>query len=1100
MKSCSYYSSTQSRELLPILAVLLVSTSVVARSQLHHGGDVQMDPQPFLRRGRLGIYSLPARQNHSRGNSLFHSDPNSVRATSTSANTHRKLLKKTLEEPEVEDELSEFLLRILDEEVGSMDLSKPADSDGSTADANVSTSSPIPNIDGLTAYASTSSPSTTDNNDGNQTVKSKQPPWPHERSDIPLDPSITYGELENGMRYIIMPNSEPPGRLAIRLHVDAGANMELDNERGMAHFLEHMMFAGTETFPPETLLPTFQLLGVALGNHVNAYTNFIETVYKLGLPSTDNKTLTPSFAWMRDILGGALILEEEVERERGVVISEIELLDSAEDRLSEDALKWQIPDHLISQRFVRGTEESIRGLTRQMFTDFYTQYYVPRRATLTVVGDMSTTDIKAWIDTLDSVPDSGNRGSDPDYGTVPKDQGLQSKVFVDNQVGELELVIERVRSIEMAPDTEAERFEEIQLFVANSIVSRRIQKLLQNDDNTIIWGGASTDNWYNIVEFGYVWAQPRKGFWRESVAALEQELRRAQLFGFAQSEIDDGASNRLSYYEQQVLSKNTRQTSSLADTINDSIKGGVVFSTPEEDLRIATIALESLTTDLVHETFRTYWNTTDIYIYLKTNEIDVAAEDAAEELKDLYLKSQLVEVTPPAEEEAAVFAYTYFGPPGTVVSDTLIEDLEIRQLILSNNIRINMKQTKFEADNIRILARFGTGKLGQPKERTYLDAFTQYMISLGGLGQQTWSELESLMAGKNVEVAFSIEEGHFDISGGSTTENLLLGLQIMAAHFADPAFGEEAVRKWNDEIPSFLNFINNSLDGTYFFDVYGWLLGGDERFTAPTEEELLAFIADDARDWLVPSLNSSYLEISLVGDLNQDETIIFLLQTFGALPERADSPLDITAQNRLIATPAAPQSMSFTYESRLPQAAAVVVWEIPSFVEENIEENRKFNVLSSIFADRMRVTIREELGGAYAPEAWFTMSDAFDYGFFVAYVDGLPDELPIFADSILSIAENITTGLISEDEYLRAVRTFQTEVSDSLRRNNYWLYNVMAQCQKQPVRLEWSRSRSAFYESLTVDEMNVLAQQYLTQDGAWSLSLLPVNGTRSEAE
>ena len=1005
---------------------------------------------------------------------------------------------------DTQNEVSQLWLRILDEEFGSLasPYSTAPDSNnidavnnGSTT-AAASTSSPAADNDdsGGGNTLSTSSPATDNEGVDDAELVSKQNPWPHEQSDIPLDPSVVTGELKNGMRYMLMSNSEPPGKLEMRLHIDAGANMETEEERGLAHFLEHMMFQATETFPEADLIPTFQRLGVQFGRHVNAYTDVLETVYELGLPNTNEETLRPSFAWMRDVLGGALLEQDKLDVEQGVVISELETRDSVEQRLYRESMKWRFPDHLVSKRFVIGTKETLRGLTRDMFIDFYERYYVPSRATLILVGDMDVLDMKAWMETFESVPDSGPVGEEPDYGSVPEEgQGLQSNVFVNDQVGQLDLTIERFSALEMLPDTEATRIEQLRLSVANSIVSRRIQKLLDEEDTAIVWGGAFTDRAYNLIDSGYVWVQPKEVFWRESVAALEQELRRAQLFGFTQAEVDEDAANILTFYEQEVLSKATRHSASLANSLKNTVNNHFVFSTPEETLRIVNLAMENLTPELAHGAFRTYWNTSDIYIYLTTNELDVSVEEASQELKDLYTSSQLVEVIPPVEEEVAPFAYTNFGPPGTIVSDTFIEDLEIRQLILSNNVRVNMKQTDFMADSISMVARFGTGRLGQPRQRTYLDQFAQYLMAYGGLGEHTWSELGTILAGKNAGASFSIQDGFFDISGGSNAEDLLLGLQLMVAHFTDPAFGDEAVRWFNDEIPGYLNYINQSLDGVFDFEMYGWLLGGDQRFTAPSEEELAAFIAEDARDWLVPSLNNSYLELSLVGDLDQEQAIAFILETFGALPVRTNAPPEITDKERSIAIPAAPQTTSFFYESALPQAATTVVWEIPSLIKGSIDEDRKFNILASIFADRMRVTIREELGGTYSPDSWHDSNDAFDYGLFFAYVDGLPEELDTFANSIMSIAENMTTtGLIDDDEFVRAVAPFQTSVSDSARSNSYWLYSVMAECQARPIKLEWSRSRTAFYETLTVEELNDLAQTYLTQDGALRISLLPV--------
>jgi zinc protease len=242
-------------------------------------------------------------------------------------------------------------------------------------------------------------------------------------------------------------------------------------------------------------------------------------------------------------------------------------------------------------------------------------------------------------------------------------------------------------------------------------------------------------------------------------------------------------------------------------------------------------------------------------------------------------------------------------------------------------------------------------------------------------------------------------------------------------------------------------------------------------------------------------IDSSYLEFSIIGDFNEDATIGIILDTIGALPQRADAPAEITNKQRFIQVPTAPQSKSFTYESKVPQAGAYMVWETPSLVDRNIEVSRRFNVLSEVFNDRMRVKIREEMGGAYSPSASYFSSDVFDYGFFMASAEGSPEEVDVFLDIMLAIASNITAGDITQDEFDRALLPLQSGLEVTLRDNWYWLYYVMDWSQVYSDQLDWARDEVEFYEALTVDEINSMATEYLSPDAAFKLSIYPVNGT-----
>lgn len=933
---------------------------------------------------------------------------------------------------------------------------------------------------------------------------SKQPMWNHEKGDIRLDPEVVVGELSNGMRYQLRSNSVNKGRLEMRLHIDAGANMEKDDEQGLAHFLEHMAFRTTEHFN-FSVQPIFQRLGLGSGSHVNAYTNFHETVYRLGLPNLSNETVTTAFTWFRDVGDGIRFQQEEIDVERGVVLSELQDQDSVKDRLWELTLDWLIPDHLRSERDIIGTKDSITNMSMQQFQDFYDTYYVPRRTVVTLVGDMSIDDMEALVlKYFDSWEDSGDRGYEPSYGNVSVGLGFRTKVFVDSEVAFDRLTLDGHRPYDSdSADTIQRRVERMMLSIGFDILERRLRYLTDDPDSPISWASTGVARWYASVEFPYITVQPKKGQWRKAISLLEQEFRRAKLYGFSEAEIEQQRLNRLNSLEQQVLARPTRSSNSLINSLVSSTNGDFVVATTQDNYDIAAYGLKNLTTNVVSQTFSNYWDTPDTNLYLTISDLNgTSAEDASMELAELYAASQMMEVEPPKAEVIVPFAYTDFGAPGSIVSDTLVEDLEIRQLVLSNNIRVNLKTTTFAAENIQILCRFGTGKLGQPKtaSMTFLDDFTDFLIENGGLGKMSSTDINRGLAGKMVGLDMRTYNGAFHMSGNTNPDDLQFQLQLLAAHFLDPGLREEAVRAWRSRAPSYKQTLQHTLRSTFDFDTWGWLLGNDERFNEPILEELLTMEAWDAKSWLLPQLQHSYLEISIVGDFNQTQAIEYLLETFGALDEREDAPANILLSERAISLPKAPQTIEINYDTKVPNAATMAVWELPSLVEakssDDMVTTRKLLVLKDIFRDRMRSHLREVIGGTYSPRAWTTQSYDFDYGFFFAYSEGEPEEMTVLGSAIMDIAVNMTEtieGRITEDELARALAPLTTRLEDQVTNNAFWLNSVVKESQAKPIVMDWFREKKAAYESVTVEELNDLAKQYLTKDKALEISILPIN-------
>ncbi|MDB6076886.1 MAG: peptidase, partial [Akkermansiaceae bacterium] len=259
-----------------------------------------------------------------------------------------------------------------------------------------------------------------------ETVKadSAAPVWPQDASDIPADPRATFGKLPNGLRYIILPNKEPQHRVSLRIHIASGALEEADDQQGLAHFLEHMVFNGSKHFKADELIPKMQRLGIGFGAHVNAYTSFDETVYMLDLPDLSDATVDLGFNVLRDFGDGANLAQSEIDKERGVILSEKTSRDSVSFRLMEQQFNELLSGSLIAKRFPIGQEEVIKNAQRDRFVDFYTRYYTPERMTFVVVGDIDPKAMEARIkDTFSSMVNPENPGKNPDLGKIVSPKG-----------------------------------------------------------------------------------------------------------------------------------------------------------------------------------------------------------------------------------------------------------------------------------------------------------------------------------------------------------------------------------------------------------------------------------------------------------------------------------------------------------------------------------------------------------------------------------------------------------------------------------------------------------------------------------------------------
>ncbi len=906
-------------------------------------------------------------------------------------------------------------------------------------------------------------------------------PWPQEKSDILTDPKAVFGSLTNGMRYIILPNSEPPNRLSLRLHIAAGSLMEKEDQRGLAHFLEHMVFNGSKNFTPAELIPKMQRLGIAFGAHVNAYTSFDETVYMLDLPDQTADTMKLGFTVMRDFGDGALLKEDEINNERGVILSEKTSRDSVGYRLMQQQFSQLLPDSLLMKRFPIGDEEVIKTAPRERFVDFYQRYYTPARMTFVVVGDVEPAMMETRIrETFSSMKNPENPGSNPDLGSVTAADGLQPAVFADKEVAGTELGLLSVDSSTPKADTKEYRISQMPLSLANSILGLRFDRLAKTEGSPILGGSASKQDLFNFVELGSVDVSVADDRWEDSIPVLEQEFRRALEYGFTAAELVEAKANLLNAYQQAVKSKDTRPSDRLATAIAGSINDGRILTTPETDLSIVEEGLENLTAEDCSKAFADFWTDRGMLLILTTK---VEPSGAKETLARLYQESATQPVDPPKKEELASFAYTTFGEPGMVESTQELEDLGITQLRLSNGVTVNLKKTDFEKNRIAMTAKIGRGRLSMPANKVGLAEFAGAVIEGGGIGVHTADELQRIFAGKNIGFGFAVGEDAFGLSGQTTPEDFDLQMTAMTAQILHPGYHPEAITQFQKQIPMLFQQLKHTSAGS-MQKMSSWLKGNDPRFTFPdTPETFLSYTVEDIKPWIEESFTKADIELSIVGDFDTNAIMPSVLRTFGALSERP-APQELPDEVRAVTFPESPQTKSFTYESKIPQGRAILIWRTDG-LRQNEELFRRLNLLSDILGDRLREEIREKLGASYSPQAGVNGSTALeDFGFMITLSEGKPDDIEKLVEVSESLAASLAQNGATDDELDRARKPALADIDKMLRDNSYWLSSVLSGSQQEPRKLELARNRTSDVESITLKEINDLAAKYLTPDNA----------------
>jgi len=918
------------------------------------------------------------------------------------------------------------------------------------------------------------------------------PVFAQEASDLKPDPAAIWGRLPNGLRYVVLPNQEPRSRASLRLVVGSGSLYETEAQRGLAHFLEHMAFNGSTHYAPGTLVEYFQRLGMGFGNDTNASTSFDSTVYLLELPNTQPATLAEGFAVFADYAGGLLIDPNQIEKERGIILAEKRTRDSVEYRAFVAENEFLLGESLIPQRMPIGLADVIEQSGRPRFEDFYNTWYRPDNLAVIAVGDFDPAAVVAQIKaTFGPLQPRAAARPQPDLGRVDTAPGLHVRYRPEPEASHTTVSLEAIVPFPGEADTAANRLRDLPRDLAFAILNRRLSILSKKEDAPFATGSASVDDGYHFFRNASLELNGKPEHWRALVATAEQELRRALDYGFEPAELTEATATYRASLEQAARSAATRRSDDLSRELVDCLLRAEVFTTPAADLALLGPALDRVTADDCLRALREVWAVNRRSLFV-TGNVDLAREPAPPEsaIAAAYAASQATAVKPPEKLGNEAFAYTQFGPAGTVAHTEEVKDLDVRLIEFANGVRLNLKPTKFEDNTIHVHIRVGAGRLTEPRDKPGLALLADLGFITGGLGRHSVDDLQRLYASKTVGLKFSVDDDALTLGGTTNRNDLLAQLQLLAAYLVDPGYRPEALRQARKALDQLYLRVAHTPEGPMQTEVPTLLASSDARFGLPPEKVAQTRTLDEVRAWLGPQLAAGPVEIGVVGDLDVDATIAAVAQTLGALPARTPKPA--LTKEREVSFPA-PFAKIYTVPTEIPKGLVTLYW--PTTDARDVRLARRLTLLGEIFADRLRVKVREQMGDAYSPEAASLPSDTFThYGFLLAQIAVDPAQAPQVAAAVLAIADDLQKNGATADELDRAKKPVLTSLRETARTNPYWLGAVVGSCQEFPQRLDWSRTRYRDFEGITKAEIDALAAQYLAPARAIRVTVRPAPG------
>jgi zinc protease len=902
-------------------------------------------------------------------------------------------------------------------------------------------------------------------------------PWPHELGDVPPDPAIRWGRLDNGLRYAVRKNTEPAGRVYLILQVAVGAVHERDDQRGYAHFVEHMMFRGTKKYPANSLVQFLQHEGLAMGADTSAFTNYTTTFYNLDLPQNSPEKVALGLSILRDFSDSAIIAKAGLKAEAKVIESERRTRDSTAAQVGEALNEFLHPGTLITHRAPIGTRESVQAATAERLLEFYHTWYRPSRMTVIAIGDAEPDLLEKLVrEQFASLkPATPVEPPEPDLGFgAPAPGDFQARFFGVPTPGGTSSAIYSLVSVEPTPDTIARRREQVVQNAAVAILGYRLTELARKQPNDI---GESDAGWN--VEFSRrrraaIRIDTRADLWRLGVRLAEQELRRALLHGFTADEVKLQVQGYRNLYQQSIRSEANRTSQYLAHSIRNGLEYNFVNTSPHADWEMAGATVLNLTPEQCIAAFRELWTPANRRLVvighykapLTDKELATAYEDSA--YASFFTEKDERAITP--------FDYTDFGPPGTVATRKHDDRADIHSLAFANGVRVNLKQTDYEKNQVHFRLRLGRGMIAESAKQAGLGLIASGSYLAGGLGRYDNVELGRRLAGDTLTFNFSVEEEGCYFTGSASPDNLEKVLQVVTAFITDPAFRAEGYQATLSRLQSHYSGVNREPAQFLRSICPTAMADGDLRYGLPPPARIGERTPKELEDWLRPILATGAIELGLAGDFDVEQAVAALSRTLGALPPRQMDPPP-PDPGRKPSLPAKSIMQTWTLENSEPGKAAVrVYW--PGVDSDDYHTSRRLQVLSEILNDRLRMKIREELGATYGSQHEGWGSEAWPgYGYLYVEIECAPPMAEKVAALTRRIATDIATKGITPDEFQRVIEPRLANLKQELRNNGYWTYHVLSKLQEKPGRVEWPLTRDNDYRHMRREEVEEVARR-----------------------
>ena len=909
---------------------------------------------------------------------------------------------------------------------------------------------------------------------------------PNPTDPIPPDPAVVTGTLDNGLRYFVHENSEPENRAELRLVVNAGSILEDEDQLGLAHFVEHMAFNGTENFEKQALVDYLESIGMQFGPDINAYTSFDETVYMLQVPMDDPEMLATAFQILQDWAQGVLFDPEEVDKERGVVIEEWRGRRGAQARIQDQQFPVIFEGSLYAERLPIGKPEILETAPAERLRSFYEDWYRPDLMAIVAVGDFDGAEIEATIREQFGALTGSDEPRTRFSAEIPIDHPPLVTIATDpeaqgSQVGVL------YKQPPAPRGTIADFRRGLIEGLYSGMLNARLDELRLQADPPFMFGFSGQGQFARGVDAYQLVALVAEDGIERGLETLLTEAERVVQNGFTETELEREKTNTRRGYERRLAERENQESAALSNRYIQVFLQGSAYPNLETQMELVDAFLPGITLEETNGIAQGWLAEQGRVVLVSAPEKEGLETPAEEDLLGAFaaVGGRAIEAY---EDEAADAPLLPIVPEGApVATEEALDEVGVTIWTLENGVRVVLKPTDFKDDEILFSATSPGGTSLVPDDLYRKTSFALSVVGQSGVGEFDQTALGKKLAGKAVRVFPSVGSLSEGMNGSASPQDVETAFQLIYLYFSAPRRDETMFEALKAQQTAMLANVGANPNFVFSDTISTTMSQGHPRvlrlsqLDSMLEEADLDAAYDLYRDRFADASDFTFY---FTGAFDLPTIRPLVEQYLGALPNlgRVEGWQDLGID------PPAGTIETTVYKGLEPQSRTQIIFA--GDAEYSLEEANAISAMADVLDIELREVLREDLGGTYG----VGVSASLSYR---------PDEEYRFTISFGSDperAEELSAAAFEEIERLKAegpdaetvdkVRETQRRTKETnLLENRYWL-SQLASFERAGRDLNGIPSYASI-EGWTAEQVQQAAIRYLRTDQYARFVLLP---------